>query len=132
MADINIENLIALNKAKLVPGQRVIKIGQDIFLPIGIGGKNPPGKEKEKGYFENNEEMVKEAPSLSFFSGVVSNENDAEIEMKVEPFQSQMEFSKVPEQRMLDLSDINAKYLVLRGCLNQEINGDYYPWIKSS
>ena len=127
MADIELENLIAIEKAKLVPGQRVIKIGQNIFLPIGIGGKNPPEKPSNQPYSGKEEKMLKTGNlAYSFGGGYHSIQNDAGIEMKVEPYQTYWEGSySGSEKNMVDKDDLDAQYLVLRGCANANINGDY-------
>lgn len=126
MADIKIENLIEIDKAKLVPGQRMIKVGQDIWLPVGIGSNNPPAKPTNQAYSGKEEKMVKTSPTYSFFSGTPSLHNDVGIKMQVEPSQAYFTGSYVGSDKiMVNANDLNAKYLVLRGCANPDINGDY-------
>lgn len=127
MADIELENLIAIDKAKLVPGQRVIKIGQDIFLPVGIGGKNPPEKPSNQPYSGKEEKMVKTGNlAYSFGGGFHSMQNDAGIEMQVEPYQTYSTGAPViSDTNMVHKNDLDAQYLVMRGCANANINGDY-------
>ena len=126
MADIEIENLIKLDKAKLVSGQRMIKIGKDIWLPIGLGGSNPPSKPLNQNYSGEEENMLKTNPVYSYFSGTPSLYNNEGIEMKVEQNQVYNTGNYVgSDEIMVSINDLNAKYLVLRGCANPEINGDY-------
>ena len=47
MANISVADLYKLG-FNLEPGQRIIKIGSNIFIPIGVGGKQP---QKNDGFY---------------------------------------------------------------------------------
>lgn len=126
MADIDINNLIALDKSKLVQGQRIIKIGSNIFLPVGLGGNTPP-KRQTNVLFQGKETKMLDKTNFSYFSGMVSTNNDADIKMAVEtPIVYLVGEYKNEDKIFVNSKNFEISYLVLSGSSNIKVNGEYF------
>lgn len=126
MADIDINNLIALEKSKLVKGQRIIKIGSNIFLPVGLGGNTPPNRQTNV-LFQGKETKMLDETSFSYFSGNISTNNDADIKMAVEtPVVYLVGEYKNEDKIFVNSKIFETSYLILSGSSNIKVNGEYF------